>query len=108
MEDNIPYTYTFVRTDISNAAAIVQSCHACLEIGLKLPEEKKPSRTSFLVLLQAKSEEKLVDIQEFLSEQNIVTSLFFEPDNNLGYTALATEPIYGDRRKLFKKFKLWS
>jgi hypothetical protein len=33
--------------------------------------------------------------------------MFFEPDFGTGNTAIATEPIYGDDRKFFKKFKMY-
>ena len=32
--------------------------------------------------------------------------MFYEPDNDTGYTAICCEPVYDEQRKLFKKFRL--
>ena len=33
---------------------------------------------------------------------------FYEPDNDLGYTALATEPITREKRRILNRYPLWS
>lgn len=102
-----PYTYVFTRKDIPLHAQIVQSNHATLEMGLKLNEEKKPKQTSFLILLEAKDKNSLYNYKEFLEEHGIDHHMFYEPDYDMGHTAICTEPVYGDQKELFKKFKLW-
>lgn len=103
-----PYTYAFIRKDLPIHAQIVQASHAALEMGLKIEGERKPKQTSFLIMLEAKDERQLLDIAGFLDEQNIDHHMFFEPDQPIASnTSICTEPIYGDQRKLFKKFKLW-
>jgi hypothetical protein len=89
------------------ADAIIQASHACLELGLSLPDNKKPTTTSHIILLPCKNEEKLLNIHDLLDEKGIAHSLFFEPDDNMGYTAIATEPQYNGNRNFFKKFQLW-
>ena len=42
-----------------------------------------------------------------LKDKGIEHHMFHEPDNNMGYTAIATEPIYGKDRKFFRKFKMY-
>lgn len=105
--EDIPYVYIFVRRDIPIAHAIVQACHACFELGIKLTDEHKPKKTSHMVLLKVKNERELMTIVETLELNDIHHTMFFEPDNNLGYTAIATQPIYGEKRMLFRKYKLW-
>lgn len=102
-----PYTYVFVRQDIPKEYQIVQACHACLEMGFSLPDSKKPQETSFLVLIGVKDEQDLNEKAEYLDRHGLLFSRFYEPDYNTGYTAICTEPIYGEQRKLFKKFKLF-
>ena len=104
-----PYIYIFLRKDIPVADAIVQASHACLELVLSLPDNKKPNTTSHIILLSCKNEEKLLNIHDLLDEKEITHSLFFEPDDNMGYTAIATEPQYNgcNNRDFFKKFQLW-
>lgn len=102
-----PYTYCFVRKDIPVAYQIVQACHACLERGLTLEQDKKPKETSFLILFEVKDEKALLKVAQYLDENSVSYEKFFEPDYDTGYTALATEPVYGEGRNLFKRFKLW-
>ena len=106
-----PYTYCFVRTDIPVANQIVQASHACLERGLSLSSESIPKITSFLVLLKVENEDKLMRIAYDLQKARIKTTIFFEPDifngEQMGNTAICTEPVYGDRRNIFNKYELW-
>ena len=41
-----------------------------------------------------------------MQEHDIDAYMFFEPDIDQD-TAIATEPITGEKRKLFKKFKMY-
>jgi len=105
---NIPYTYCFLREDLSQAASIIQAAHANFELGLRLTDEEKPTRTAHMVLLGVSGEKELIRIHEQLKEDGIKSHIFFEPDYDLGYTALATQPLYGKNRNRFKNFQLWT
>jgi len=83
---------------------IIQTAHATQEIAKQI---KHPDRTCHLILFEAKNEEHLIGIKEKLDEQGIKAHMFHEPDWNTGYTAIATEPIYGEDRQFFKKFKMF-
>ena len=99
------YTYVFIRTDIPIHAQLVQSCHAALEMGLRL--NLKDESPSNLILLAIKDEAHLEQIKYYLDMNEIENYMFFEPDYDMGFTSICTEPIQGDRKKLFKKFNLW-
>lgn len=99
----IPYTYVFVRTDIPSEAQIVQAGHACLEAGFDFP---RPNGTCHMVLIGVPSEEKLVNTARYLEDHEIAHRMFHEPDYGMGFSAIATEPIHGDRRKPLRKFQL--
>jgi len=101
------YTYVFIRRDIPLHAQLVQSSHAALELGLQLSPEKKPEKTSFLILLDAEDQAHLEKIARYLDDRDIEFHKFFEPDYDMGYTAICTEPLSLDMRKHFKKFNLW-
>jgi hypothetical protein len=58
-----------------------------------------------LVFVEVKSEEKLLKVMEEL-KGSIQYRTFREPLFDNSITALATEPISGDRRRLFAKFQL--
>jgi hypothetical protein len=61
----------------------------------------------YLVVFEVKSEEKLFEVSEFLDKQSIQSVMFFEPDDNMNYTAICTQPIGEDQKRLFHKYKLW-
>lgn len=103
----IKYTYVFVRRDIPLHAQLVQSAHAALELGLQLSPDKKPDKTSFLILLNADNQSHLNEIARYLDDHDIEFHKFFEPDYDMGYTAICTEPLSQDKRKYFRKFNLW-
>jgi len=94
-----PYVYVFVRQDMSKEYQIVQACHACLEV------EKVPAETH-LILIGVKNQLELLEVAEKLTAKAIGFEMFFEPDYETGHSALTTEPIYGARRLVFKKYKL--
>lgn len=84
---------------------IVQAAHSALEAGRELGTTTTPSH---LILLEAKSEDALLRIAEQLEQQDIRFHLFFEPDNNRGYTSLTTEPLYdNEKRRYFSKHSLY-
>jgi hypothetical protein len=94
-----------VRTDIPIGYQIVQAGHACFEMGMQVLN--KPDVVSHMVLCSIINEEDLDKLGFFLKGHNIAYHKFYEPDYETGHTAICTEPIYGEQRKLFKKFKLW-
>lgn len=99
-----PYTYVFIRTDIPLAAQLVQAAHAALERGFRT---ETPDKTSFLIMLSVKNEQELKRIKDYLDSHEIESYMFYEPDYDMGYTSICAGPVYGDQRKVFKKFKLW-
>lgn len=99
-----PYTYVFIRKDLSIPQLIVQSSHAALEAGFSFD---RPPTTPHLVLIGVDSEDHLISTADYLGTQGIEFEMFFEPDDNTGYTSIATRPLFGDERKLLSKFKLF-
>ena len=105
------YCYTFIRTDIPIAQQIVQAAHATLEAGLKAGQTSKFHETTSIILLEAHSEEKLLEAHGNITQAGIDCALFYEPDDHLGYdpsyTSFATIPITADQRHHFKKYRLF-
>ncbi len=98
--DNTPYSYLFIRTDLSHPQQIVQASHAALEAGNRFGPH------SHLVLIGLKDETALIKAAAQLDENGIDHEMFFEPDNQAGYTALCTRPLQGEERKPLKRFPL--
>jgi peptidyl-tRNA hydrolase len=94
-----------VRKDLPVAQQLVQAAHAAHESGLHLCEDK--SKVNYLVALEVPDEDRLLAAHERLEDRGIKTILFREPDRNNEATALCTEPIWGNRRKIFSKYSLW-
>lgn len=93
------------------AQQIVQASHATLEAGLKAGQSSKFHETTSLILLEAPSEAYLLKAHEHITQAGIDCALFYEPDDNLGYspsfTSFATLPITSEQRHHFKKFRLY-
>jgi hypothetical protein len=97
------YSYAFVREDLPNIVKLVQTAHACMEMGFVT---EKPEEQTFLVVLSVKNKTALIKIAELLEWNNIKFQMFNEPDNNHGYTALCTEPVEFGKYRFFEKYKL--
>lgn len=98
------YIYTFVRKDISHAQKIVQLGHACHEAGKLLPHSEHPD-VSTMILLAAEDEDDLKSISRQIDCAGIDHYMFFEPDNEMGYSAICTRPITSNRERAF--FRKW-
>ena len=100
----IPYTYCFIRKDMPHFYQIIQAAHATQEITKQIDH---PEKTCHFILFEAKNEADLQKIKTKLDMKGIKSHMFNEPDYGTGYTSIATEPIYGDDRQFFKKFKMF-
>lgn len=87
-----------MRTDIPLPAQAVQACHAALE---------RPTQSTHLVLFAIKNEQELFKTKDMLINNGIDYSMFYEPDFDMGYTAIATEPIHEADKRIFKRYRLW-
>ena len=105
VQDNHAYVYVFVREDLSHPQQIVQSCHAAIEAATHFSLGSLAEHPSVIVL-SAKSEQKLHNVRKYLVDNGIKHAHFYEPDIGDELTALATEPLVGERRDLFKKYQL--
>lgn len=100
-----PYTYVFVRTDISFEQQLVQAAHAALEAGFAF---NAPHETSSIVMVAAKNQDELFRIAQRLEVNDIKFKMFHEPDFNMGESAIATEAICcPDKRRALKKYQLY-
>jgi hypothetical protein len=97
------YVYAFVRKDIPLADQIVQAGHACLDAGNTFGSEG-----SNLVVLELYNSSHLVETGKYLDENGIRYVKFWEPDDNMGHTALCTEALSEGFKKAFRHWKLWT
>ena len=100
-----PYVYVFIREDISAAQQLVQVGHAALEAGFAF---EQPSQVASLIVLSVPDRESLLEASRYLEDKSIEHHLFFEPDFDMGHSALATRPIAcPDERGLLRHFPLF-
>lgn len=93
-----------VRADIPIAAQIVQVGHACLEARKCFSQSETPCN---LVVLSVPSERHLHAAVAWIESAGVRSAVFYEPDNDMGYTAACTEHISGRARRIFRRFPLW-
>lgn len=82
---------------------MVQSSHACIEaakafLGNELDHPH-------LIVLGVKGEQQLYNSARKLDKAGIQYRIFTEPDRDNEATAIATEPIFGEQRRLFRTYR---
>lgn len=83
---------------------MVQACHAALEAGFAF---KAPGETASLILLAVSNRADLEAAAARLQFHGIDHQLFFEPDWDMGHSALATRPLHlPEERRILKKYRL--
>lgn len=95
--------YVAVRADLPLRAQFVQSIHAGIEAALRWP-----TRDPWLVAITVPDAEALVQLHNRLTVAGIRAHLFYEPDDGLGVTALATCALDGEQRRLLRRERLWA
>lgn len=81
----------------------VQSCHAAIESAKSFLSNELEH--PHLVVLGVKGEQQLYNSARKLDKAGVQYRIFTEPDRNGEATALATEPIFGERRHLFRAYR---
>jgi hypothetical protein len=91
-----------VRKDLSFSQQVVQAAHAAIESAHHLiPSDIDHPH---LVVCGVKDLDQLERAADRLDKAEIRYRVFYEADIGDEPTALATEPIYGDDRRHFKRF----
>lgn len=97
--------YVVVRRDLPLANQAVQACHAVLESTRAMPLPRDAEHPH-LVLCQVPNQAHLLKCQDHLSKSGIAHTVFREPDIGNELTAIATERLTGDQRKVLRRYQL--
>lgn len=81
----------------------MQASHACIESAKAFLDNELEH--PHLVVLGLKDEQQLHKSAQKLDQAGVRYRIFIEPDRNGEATALATEPIFGERRRLFRNYR---
>ena len=92
------YIYVLVRKDIPIEQQLVQACHASCVAG-----ESFGKSNSSMVLLGVENLDQLLGISEEFRNLRVPFEMFFEPDWDMGYSALATKAVKGAERARIRK-----
>lgn len=94
-----------VREDLPLATQMCQAVHAAHEAGIRWGD---PEKISSVVICKIPSEVDLTKAAYRIQEHGIPAHVFHEPDIGNEATALATSPVNGESRKIFRKYPLWN
>lgn len=94
-----PYTYLFIRKDLSGPQRIVQTAHAAHEAGERFGAH------SHIALMGIADQRELIKAANYPDRCGIQYQMFYESTTS-EYTAIATEPLSGDRRKHLRRYSL--
>jgi len=97
------YAYIFVRQDLSLAQQIVQANHATMLMTSQTPGIGLPN----LVVIGVPDKDALDRVSRKLIFHKIRHYLYFEPDDYIGHSAIATVPITVEEKKVLSNYRLW-
>ena len=98
-----------MRRDLPIADQMVQVGHVCQGAGGQfcIPPHCR------LVLLSAADRPALEEVIRYCRARSVDVAIFEEPDpveeggEPMGLTAVCTQPVSGEARKWFRKFRMW-
>lgn len=97
-------SFVLVRQDLTLAQQLVQACHAAMGAGFEFTSGEHPH----LVLLGVPDKLSLDSWNAVLDRLEVPRHLFFEPDDGVGNSALATAPLPRRHWKHFRDLPLWA
>ncbi len=95
-----------MRQDISVAQQIVQSNHATFEVARRTPPNNLDVIPSCIVI-GVPDKVALFRVIEKLRAHNIGHEAFYEPDFDMGLSAVATVPLEQAQRRVLSNYRLW-
>ena len=98
------YFYIAIRTDLPLADQMCQVAHVATDAGRYFGVHEKCN----LVLLQVKNREALFKLERMLTKNQIQHTMQVEHDDERKETALATGMVFGETRRLFRKYRIWT
>ena len=90
--------------DLSPGQQLVQACHASYEAAQHF--STKVDQVPNLIACGVPDEVALLHLLDTLLNHSLMVRAFREPDRNNELTALATAPVYGAQRRLFRRLPL--
>lgn len=95
-----------MRQDITVAQQIVQSNHATFEVARRLAHFD-PTDIPYCIVIGVPDKTALFRVVERLRTHTIDHQVFYEPDDNMGLSAVATVPLEQEQRRVLSSYRLW-
>lgn len=86
----------------------MQTNHATFEMAYTLPQSVEYPYVPSIVCVGVPNLKALERVVEKLTLHRIEFSAFFEPDGDLGMTAIATVPLDEEQRAVLRNYRLWN
>ena len=104
-KDQARMSLIIIRTDLTHAQQMVQACHAASMAGHRFTGWEEDTR---MALLAARDLEQLANAADKLRAAGIDFHEFFEPDHDIGISAIATAPIpWKQATRALRHLPLW-
>ncbi len=97
--------YIIVRRNLTHPQQAVQASHAATVAAKRFISDQEIDNLHIAILGVA-DEVKLLKCASKLEAQGVRFCLFTEPDMGNEATAIATEAIFGERRRIFRNYQL--
>jgi hypothetical protein len=94
-----------VRQDIPVAQQLVQSNHATFEMASRLDQSHE--QPPYCVVIGVPDKTALFRVIAKLKTSDICHRHFYEPDGNMGLSAVATAPLLPGQRRALSNYRLW-
>src|SRR5271168_3802485 len=86
---------------------MVQSNHATFELARRLPRDQDLDVTPSCITIGVPDKTALFRVIEKLRANGIVHHVFYEPDFDMGLSAVATAPLEQSQRRVLSNYRLW-
>ena len=98
------YIYAITRRDLSLPQRCVQLGHSVFEASQEFSQlyTQHPN----LIACDVRDEQRLQSVIRKLQKNNIKFVAFHEPDRDNELTAICTEPVTGEARRVFRDYQL--
>lgn len=100
------YSYIFVRQDMSEEQQLIQFGHVSCVLGWQIAKDHPHINPSFLnfVGIGVSNEKELLKAMFRMQDNQCLAGHFIEPNMNDSLTAIASIPVKGEIREIFRKY----
>ena len=88
------------------AQQIVQSNHATFEVARRIKTQDL-AEIPYCIVIGVPDKTAIFRVVEKLKSNDIGHQVFYEPDDNMGLSAVATVPLAQEQRRVLSNYGIW-